>query len=76
MAGSKSDRKIDATFNIFANNQDANDAVRVGYIDPKRGYISGLTVYEANKYAERNPGTQFIISNLSLIHISEPTRPY
>ena len=77
MAGSKSDRKIDATFNIFANNQDANDAVRVGYIDPKRGYISGLTVYEANKYAERNPGTQFIISNrdkVRYININEVNR--
>jgi hypothetical protein len=77
MAGSKSDRKIDATFNIFANNQDANDAVRVGYIDPKRGYISGLSVYEANKYAERNPGTQFIIANrdkVRYININEVNR--
>ena len=77
MAGSKSDRKIDATFNIFANNQDANDAVRVGYIDPKRGYISGLTVYEANKFAERNPGTQFIIANrdkVRYININEVNR--
>ena len=77
MAGSKSDRKIDATFNIFANNQDANDAVRVGYIDPKRGYISGLTVYQANKYAERNPGTQFIIANrdkVRYININEVNR--
>jgi len=77
MAGSKSDRKIDATFNIFANNQDANDAVRVGYIDPKRGYISGLTVYQANKYAERNPGTQFIITNrdkVRYININEVNR--
>ena len=30
-----------------------NDAVRVGYIDKKRGYISGLSVFEANKYAEK-----------------------
>ena len=28
----------------------------------KRGYISGLSVYEANKYAENNPGTQFIFA--------------
>jgi len=63
MAGSKSDRKINAKFDIFANNEDANDSVRVGYIDAKRGYVSGLTVYEANKYAERNPGTQFVITN-------------
>ena len=63
MAGSKSDRKINANFSIFANNEDANDEVRVGYIHPKRGYISGLSVYEANRYAEKNPGTQFISAN-------------
>ena len=34
----------------------------MGYIDPKRGYISGLSVYKANKYAEKNPGTQFILA--------------
>ena len=63
MAGSKSDRKNNAIFDIFSSYREANDAVRVGYIDSKRGYISGLSVYEANKYAERNPGTQFILSN-------------
>ena len=74
MAGSKSDRKNNATYTIFANGKEANDAVRVGYIDPKRGYISGLSVYQANKYAERNPGTQFIISNrdkIRYININE-----
>ena len=50
-------------YNIFAENKDANDAVRVGYVHPRKGYISGLTVYAANKYAEANPGTQFIIAN-------------
>ena len=53
----------DIKYDIFADNKDANDAVRVGYIHPKKGYISGLTVYAANKYAEANPGTQFIIAN-------------
>ena len=74
MAGSKSDRKLDGTYNIFANGKEANDAIRVGYIDPKRGYISGLSVYEANKYAERNPGTQFILANrdkIRYININE-----
>ena len=74
MAGSKSDRKLDGTYTIFANGKEANDAVRVGYIDPKRGYISGLSVYQANKYAERNPGTQFIITNrdkIRYININE-----
>ena len=50
-------------YNIFAENENANDAVRVGYVHPRKGYISGLTVYAANKYAEANPGTQFIIAN-------------
>ena len=50
-------------YNIFAENKDANDAVRVGYIHPRKGYISGLSVYAANTYAEANPGTQFIIAN-------------
>ena len=63
MAGSKSDRKNNAKFDIFSSSKEANDSVRVGYIDPKRGYVSGLSVYKANKYAERNPGTQFIIAN-------------
>ena len=63
MAGSKSDRKNNAKYDIFSTKEGANDAVRVGYIDPKRGYVSGLSVYKANKYAERNPGTQFIVSN-------------
>ena len=74
MAGSKSDRKLDGTYTIFANGKEANDAVRVGYIDPKRGYISGLSVYQANKYAEKNPGTQFIITNrdkIRYININE-----
>ena len=63
MAGSKSDRKNNAIFDIFSSKEGANDAVRVGYIDNKRGYISGLSVYQANKYAERNPGTQFVLTN-------------
>ena len=74
MAGSKSDRKINAEYTIFANGEKANDSVRVGYIDSKRGYISGLTVYQANKYAERNPGTQFILANrdkIRYININE-----
>ena len=61
-------------YNIFAENEDANDAVRVGYIHPRKGYISGLTVYAANTYAEANPGTQFIIANrdgVKYININE-----
>ena len=58
MASQSTDRE----YNIFANDSKANDGIRVGYIDPKRGYISGLSVYKANKYAEKNPGTQFILA--------------
>lgn len=61
MSGSKSDRKLKAEFNLFDEvSRKGNQNIRVGYIDPKRGYIDGLSVYEANKYAEKNPGTQFI----------------
>ena len=59
----KSDRKNNSKYKIFEGNSQDNDAVRVGYIDKKRGYISGLSVFEANKYAEKNPGTTFIFKN-------------
>ncbi len=62
MASPPTNRETDRTYNIFANDSKANDGIRVGYIDPKRGYISGLSVYKANKYAEKNPGTQFILA--------------
>ena len=34
----------------------------LGTLIKKRGYISGLSVYEAVAYAENNPGTQFIFA--------------
>ena len=74
MAGSKSDRKINAKYDIFSTREGVNDSVRVGYIDTKRGYVSGLSVFQANKYAERNPGTQFIVTNrdkVKYININE-----
>ena len=37
--------------------------IRVGYIDPDLGYVTNVSRYQANKYAELNPGTQFIVSN-------------
>ena len=54
------------TYDAFGTGSDLrkqNQDVRVGYIDPVKGYVDGLTVYEANKYAEANPGTQFIHKN-------------
>jgi hypothetical protein len=38
----------------------SNNSIRVGYISPSMGLINGLTVEEANAYAQSNPGTVFI----------------
>jgi hypothetical protein len=46
------------SFNIFGP-ATKND-VRVGYISTERGFVDGVTVAQANDYARRNPGTQFI----------------
>ncbi len=48
------------TFSLFAESQ-SNDSVRVGYIDPDRGYVRDLSVNDANKYALNNPLTTFIL---------------
>ena len=47
------------SFNIFgpATKKD----IRVGYIDPDRGYVENISILEANKYAALNPGTMFIL---------------
>ena len=45
-------------FNTF--NPPSKDDIRVGYISTDRGYVSGLSVCEANEYAKNDPGTQFI----------------
>lgn len=41
--------------------------IRVGYISTDRGYVDGISRYEANQYAALNPGTQFIFKNRDLI---------
>ncbi len=46
------------SFNIFGPASKSD--IRVGYIDPERGFVGNFTVYEANKYAKLNPGTTFI----------------
>ena len=46
-------------FNLFGPIQKKD--IRVGYISTDRGYVSGITIYEANKYAFKNPGTTFIL---------------
>ena len=47
MTAGKSDyKKNNATSTVFKTRDGENDAIRVGYIDKRRGYISGLSVYE------------------------------
>ena len=47
------------SFNIF--DSATKDNIRVGYIDPERGYIATNSIYEANLYASKNPGATFIL---------------
>ena len=49
--------------------------IKVGYIDPKLGYVSNVSVCDANEYAELNPGTTFIFTdgndNIRYLRIKE-----
>ena len=36
------------SFNLFGPASKSD--IRVGYIDPERGFVGNLTVYEANRY--------------------------
>ena len=54
-----------AEFNIFG--PPSKDSVRVGYISTDRGYIEGVTICDANKHAQKNPGTQFIFKTRNFI---------
>jgi len=47
------------SFNLFGPTTKKD--IRVGYISTERGYVKGLSILEANQYAFRNPGTQFIL---------------
>lgn len=47
------------SFNLFGA-ASTND-IRVGYIDPERGYVRDVTIFEANQYAALNPGHTFIL---------------
>ena len=49
------------TFNLFG--PPTKDDIRVGYIDPDRGLVEGVTICQANDYAIKNPGTTFIFKN-------------
>ena len=68
MPGITSVRNIapeDLKFNLFGS-PTTND-IRVGYISPDRGYVSNVSICEANSYAKLNPGTTFIIKNRNRI---------
>ena len=41
----KSDRKNKSEYKIFEGNLQDNDAVRVGYIDKKRGYNRHISLF-------------------------------
>ena len=47
------------SFDLFGKTQKKD--IRVGYISTDRGYVKGITILEANKYAFLNPGTVFIL---------------
>ena len=52
-------------FNIFS--AATKEGIRVGYVDPDRGYISSNSIYEANLYASKNPGAVFILETRNKI---------
>ena len=52
-------------FNIFG--ETTKDDIRVGYISTETGYVYDVTICEANEYAEKNPGTQFIFKTRDIV---------
>jgi len=52
-------------FELFG--QSSRCDIKVGYISTDRGYVDGISRYDANKYAQLNPGTQFIVKNRDII---------
>ena len=46
------------SFNIF--DFPRNSDITVGYVDPSLGYVTGVSICDANEYAKKNPGTTFI----------------
>ena len=48
-------------FDIFGD--PTKDDIKVGYISTDRGFVSAVTICEANDYAKLNPGTLFIFRN-------------
>ena len=56
-----------ASFDIFG--PPTKEGLRVGYISTDRGYVSGVTLCEANDYAKVNPGTVFIFKTRKIYNI-------
>ena len=59
-------------FDLFGSAEKCD--IRVGYISTDRGLVEGISLYEANKHAKLNPGTQFIFRNrdkVEYININE-----
>ena len=64
-----------ASFDIFG--PPTKEGLRVGYISTDRGYVSGVTLCEANNYAKVNPGAVFIFKtrkNIQYLNINEVNR--
>ena len=53
------------TFNIF--DSPTKDGIDVGYISSDRGYVTNVSICEANTYAKSNPGTVFIVKNRDFV---------
>jgi hypothetical protein len=46
------------SFNIFDFARKSD--ITVGYVDPSLGYVTGVSICDANEYARKNPGTTFV----------------
>lgn len=40
----------------------SRDQIKIGYIDSILGFVDGITICDANAYAQKNPGTTFILT--------------
>ena len=55
-------RATQVTSTVFGNVTKKN--IRVGWIDPKKGFVDGYDICAANDQARRDPGTVFIYRNV------------
>jgi hypothetical protein len=56
----------------------SRDQIKIGYIDPLLGFVDGITICDANAYAQKNPGTTFIVvvnrNTIRFLNINEINR--